>query len=171
MDTTECKGQGAAAGADVYRLTRDGAEVMRGTEAEVWHYIHSHHSYSLAHAVAFEGYRVEPPIGGKDSAHTPGPWHYDGHGVNSAEGERIAKVQYQRWADDAAPARFEADSILMAASPELLIAAQTALLHLEGIAGAVSRGESVPLPSAADLAFIGAAIAKATGDKIWKQGA
>lgn len=43
-----------------YVLSRDGAEILRGTESEVWRWIHRNHSYSVAHALLFEGYAVLP---------------------------------------------------------------------------------------------------------------
>lgn len=41
-------------------LRRDGEEVMRGTELEVWDYIYRNHSYSVLHACTHEGYSIEP---------------------------------------------------------------------------------------------------------------
>jgi hypothetical protein len=45
-------------------LTRDGVEVSRfETESAAWAYLHRVHSYSVDHALRFEGYRlaeVEP---------------------------------------------------------------------------------------------------------------
>lgn len=41
-------------------LKRDGAEVMRGSELEIWDWIHQHHSYSIFHACRYEGYSIEP---------------------------------------------------------------------------------------------------------------
>jgi hypothetical protein len=43
-----------------YVLSRDGAEVMRGTEGELWRYLHTTHSYSVEHALRFEGYAIVP---------------------------------------------------------------------------------------------------------------
>lgn len=43
-----------------YRLTRDGEEIMVGTELEILTYIHRKHSYSMQHALEHEGYRLEP---------------------------------------------------------------------------------------------------------------
>lgn len=40
-------------------LRRDGAEVMRGTELEIWDWIHRNHSYSVHHACRWEGYSIE----------------------------------------------------------------------------------------------------------------
>lgn len=41
-----------------WRLLRDGVEVLTGTERECWQYIHSHHCYSVSHALAYEGYSI-----------------------------------------------------------------------------------------------------------------
>lgn len=41
-------------------LRRDGAEVMRGTELEIWDYIRETHCYSVHHACRYEGYSIEP---------------------------------------------------------------------------------------------------------------
>lgn len=43
-----------------YVLRRDGQEVMRGTEDEVWQWLHRNHSYSVDHALRHEGYSIEP---------------------------------------------------------------------------------------------------------------
>ncbi len=43
-----------------YILLRDGSEVMRGTEQDVWEYIHKNHSYSVEHALRYEGYHLIP---------------------------------------------------------------------------------------------------------------
>jgi hypothetical protein len=58
------------------------------------------------------------------AAHTPGPWHFDGHGINSSVGERIAKVQHGEpyLTDGGQPRRnerFDADSVLIASAPEM----------------------------------------------------
>ena len=55
-----------------------------------------------------------------ETKHTPGPWNFDGHGIN-AKGERILKVQYQRHdGNGKISERFDADSNLAAAAPELI---------------------------------------------------
>ena len=56
------------------------------------------------------------------SRHTVGPWSFDGHGINAAGGERIAKVCHKQYGDEGGAnlPRFEADSRLIAAAPELL---------------------------------------------------
>lgn len=49
-------------------LLRDGKPVLKGaTEFEVMEYIHRHHSYSLSHGLAYEGYRIVP-TGKKEAA-------------------------------------------------------------------------------------------------------
>ncbi len=45
---------------DQYVLKRDGAEVHRGTEREIWRYLHETHCYSVDHALKFEGYSIMP---------------------------------------------------------------------------------------------------------------
>lgn len=43
-----------------YVLERDGKEVARGTEQEVWKYLHRSHGYSVSHALRHEGYSIRP---------------------------------------------------------------------------------------------------------------
>lgn len=43
-----------------YVLERDGKEVMRGTEHEVWRHLHVSHGYSVSHALEHEGYAIRP---------------------------------------------------------------------------------------------------------------
>jgi len=45
-----------------YVLSRDGKVVMRGTEQEVWTYIHTNHSYSVEHALKYEGFKLQPDL-------------------------------------------------------------------------------------------------------------
>jgi hypothetical protein len=57
--------------------------------------------------------------------HTPGPWHFDGHGINDSNGQRICKVCHsERYLYPKGRAvnnvRYEADSQLIAAAPDLL---------------------------------------------------
>ena len=40
-------------------LKRDGVEVLRGEWLAVYKYIHNTHSYSVDHALTYEGYKVE----------------------------------------------------------------------------------------------------------------
>lgn len=42
-----------------YILYHDGKEIMTGSEFEILKYIHRHHSYSLSHALKYEGYSIE----------------------------------------------------------------------------------------------------------------
>lgn len=43
-----------------YRLLRDGEDVMVGTEQEIWSWLHRNHSYSVGHALKYEGYSIKP---------------------------------------------------------------------------------------------------------------
>jgi len=43
-----------------YVLTRDGKEVLRGTENAIWAWMHRNHSFSVDHALQYEGYRIAP---------------------------------------------------------------------------------------------------------------
>ena len=57
--------------------------------------------------------------------YTPSPWSFDGHGINSPEGQRICKVSHSDpygYPEGKAirNARFDADSKLIALAPELL---------------------------------------------------
>lgn len=45
-----------------YVLTRDGEEVMRGTELETWRYIHWNHCYSVSYACQYAGYKITPEV-------------------------------------------------------------------------------------------------------------
>ena len=45
---------------DDYILTLDGKEIIRGTEASLWEYLHQTHGYSVSHALEYEGYAIEP---------------------------------------------------------------------------------------------------------------
>lgn len=45
-----------------YVLSRDGKELLRGTEAEVWAHMHRILPYSISHALEFEGYGIEPEV-------------------------------------------------------------------------------------------------------------
>jgi hypothetical protein len=57
---------------------------------------------------------------------TPGPWHYDGHGINRPDGVRIATFEdtaYPTFDEEGCYARSErqdADGKLIAAAPDLL---------------------------------------------------
>jgi hypothetical protein len=65
---------------------------------------------------------------------TPGPWRFDGHGINSREGERICKVSNsERCLENGRDynPRFLADSILISRAPELLKTLKFALDNLK----------------------------------------
>ena len=64
--------------------------------------------------------------------HTPGPWHFDGHGINSDDGARISKCCTKQWDENGKlnPV-FEANSILQAAAPEMLEALDRIIRHAE----------------------------------------
>lgn len=44
----------------IFILSRDGKEVMRGSEFAVLDFIHNRHSFSMDHAIKYEGYSVTP---------------------------------------------------------------------------------------------------------------
>jgi hypothetical protein len=44
----------------VYILTRDGQEKMRGTEIEIWQWMHRNLGYSVEHALRYEGWKITP---------------------------------------------------------------------------------------------------------------
>lgn len=79
LDTTlvESAGQVDEAISKKVNLLHDGKVVLRNADEEaVLKYIHKKHSYSLAHALAYEGYSIEP-VGadakeGTDESATPG---------------------------------------------------------------------------------------------------
>lgn len=58
--TAEGVSMEALTGDRAYRLSRDGREVMIGTERECWLYIHRTHSYSVDWAQRWEGYSLTP---------------------------------------------------------------------------------------------------------------
>jgi len=45
-----------------YILSRDGKIVTRGTEQEIWKYLHTTHGYSVEHAIKYEGYKIQPDL-------------------------------------------------------------------------------------------------------------
>lgn len=49
--------------AQLFVLQRDGAFVRRGTEQELWDWIHDHHGYSVHRALTHEGYTITPVEG------------------------------------------------------------------------------------------------------------
>ena len=88
--------------------------------------------------------------------HTPGPWSFDGHGVNSESGERIAKVTHGPPVRNfEVNERHAADSQLIAAAPELLEACESLLWGINNYHRWVGIGE--------DLERAEKAIAKAKG--------
>lgn len=50
-------------------LLRDGIEVLRGREQDAWRHLHRSHSYSVDHALRFEGYAIVPASSRDDEAH------------------------------------------------------------------------------------------------------
>jgi hypothetical protein len=45
---------------ETFILSRDGKEVLRGEEIDLWEYIHKNHPYSVSHALKHKGYEIEP---------------------------------------------------------------------------------------------------------------
>lgn len=43
----------------VYVLRRDGVEILRGSEYDCWHWIHSNQPYSVDWATRWEGFTIE----------------------------------------------------------------------------------------------------------------
>lgn len=43
----------------IFTLKRDGKEILKGSEITILDYIHMSHSFSLSHALKYEGYSVE----------------------------------------------------------------------------------------------------------------
>lgn len=79
---------------------------------------------------------------------TPGPWSYDGHGINSIaeshKGERILKTCLNYSYGSVDRERAIADSHLAAASPMLLEALQSAMRILTAIRADRYAGEALP---------------------------
>jgi hypothetical protein len=44
----------------LYSLCLDGKEVFRGSESDVWKYLHRRHSFSVSEALTNQGYSIEP---------------------------------------------------------------------------------------------------------------
>lgn len=69
------------------------------------------------------------------ATHTPGPWSYDGHGINCAaeefKGDRIFKTCLDYSYNSPSRDRAIADSNLVAAAPELLEALETILGEID----------------------------------------
>ena len=82
----------------------------------------------------------------EQAKHTPGPWNFDGHGINH-EGERIAKVSHERCENHdmgrRLSPRFEADSLLIAAAPDMEEALDFAYQALTDRNGAVEDQEAI----------------------------
>jgi hypothetical protein len=56
---------------DQYVLTRDGKEVLRGTENAIWAWMHRNHSFSVDHALKYEGYQIAPVESVRESHRRP----------------------------------------------------------------------------------------------------
>jgi hypothetical protein len=54
-----------------YVLTRDGREIMRGTEQAIWSWMHANLGYSVEHALRHEGYRIAPATAEARRAEAP----------------------------------------------------------------------------------------------------
>lgn len=52
--------RGARLGPPQFVLTHDGLEVMRGSENQIWTWLHRNHSYSVDWALKYEGYAIIP---------------------------------------------------------------------------------------------------------------
>jgi|HubBroStandDraft_2_1064218.scaffolds.fasta_scaffold16299_2 GNAT superfamily N-acetyltransferase len=52
--------RGARLGPPQFVLTRNGREVMRGSEDQIWTWLHRHHSFSVDWALKYEGYAITP---------------------------------------------------------------------------------------------------------------
>jgi len=91
--------------------------------------------------------------------HTPGPWVYDSFGhtsfaFNDNREDYSARIE---WAPDMSDEEVDANARLIASAPDLLVALEQAIPHLEKVAG-LSGGDGV-----LTLAAARAAIAKAKG--------
>jgi hypothetical protein len=61
----------------------------------------------------------------KKERFTPGPLHFDGHGINDENGNRISKCCINQWNPDGGlDEKFLAYSLVQAAAPEMLEALQ-----------------------------------------------
>ena len=78
-----------------YVLTRDGKEIMRGSEAEIWGWMHSHLSYSVHHALTYEGYTITPvQPGTREARPTRGTGWF-------REERSQSRTEYERAVEDA----------------------------------------------------------------------
>lgn len=83
----------------------------------------------------------------KTDTFTPGPWRFDGHGINGADGTRIAKVSntepytYPKGLPQRC-AEFDATSNLIAAAPELLAALQDLMQSCYNWAPTIDRSRA-----------------------------
>ena len=93
-------------------------------------------------------------------ARTPGPWRFDGHGINGDSGRRLLKCSLARHDDDGKiNPEFDEVSRLAAAAPDLL----EALRELELRTSQFIDGTLVTFPAAL-LPQVRATIAHATGE-------
>lgn len=69
----------------------------------------------------------------KERKFTPGPCHFDWHGINDSEsGERIAKVSLNQYGPDGAlDEKFLAYSLIFAAAPEMLEALEYVKVYFD----------------------------------------
>ena len=75
-----------------YVLTHDGKEVMRGTENAIWAWMHRNHSFSVDHALQYEGYRIAPVEKAGDLSETSaGAKNFIAVEFDLARGERTGK--------------------------------------------------------------------------------
>lgn len=47
----------------MFTLYRDGQKVLTGSERDIWKYLHAVHSFSVYHALRWEGYSITKPDG------------------------------------------------------------------------------------------------------------
>lgn len=61
---------------DVYEVRLDGKLQFVGREAECWHYIHQHTSYSVDYAMKYGGWTITPKFS-KNDGDPPPDWRDD----------------------------------------------------------------------------------------------
>ncbi len=73
--------------ASKFVLLKDGKVVMRGTETEVWQYLHRHESGSVSYCVTYAGYAIKPQCGyyGCDNPAEPGEVCHECAGTRKEE--------------------------------------------------------------------------------------